>query len=146
MRIRKRIYRSFPKYADLERKYRVRFPLSRFLKALRSMDGSSSEIHFNHHGRDVKAKREILVEIADKVEFVPLVDEIGDEKTVDFRINLRYSYLDERYNPIPLKGDTYLLRTNLERGILTLQLVHTDGPLYTGKEEVISIIKNAIER
>ncbi|MDL5502203.1 MAG: hypothetical protein QSU88_03205, partial [Candidatus Methanoperedens sp.] len=84
----------------------------------------------------IQAKRSIDVEIADKsVDFVPLnkntlgpvLKDITPEGTIDFKINLQYSVLDANYNRVPFKGDTYLLRTNLDNRVLTMNIHLIDG-------------------
>jgi len=84
----------------------------------------------------IQAKRSIEVEIAEKsVDFVPLnkntldsvLRDVSSEGIIDFRINLKYSVLDANYNRVAFKGDTYLVRTNLDKGVLAMNINLMDG-------------------
>lgn len=108
-------------------------------------------------GRPIQAKRSMNIEITDRsVNFYPLNDDtvesiLGDVKnegTIDFKVTLKYSFLDDKFNRVPLKGDSFLVRTRLDSGILTMNVHHIDG---MGRTEcgriadtiVDEIIKNA---
>ncbi|WMW25599.1 hypothetical protein RE474_02430 [Methanolobus sediminis] len=91
-------------------------------------------------GHRIQAKREISVEIvANGIDFSHLnydtvdgvLDTLEPEGIVDFRIHLRYSYLDGKYNRVPFRGDIYLVRAILEHELLVLQINHIDGPKRT---------------
>jgi hypothetical protein len=107
----------------------------------------------------IYAKREIKVEIAENgVDFIPLdktnadyiAENAVDEETIDFRITLQYSYLDEKYNRIPLRGDVYLLRASQRSDILTLCVHHIEGSQHTEcsriADTIIEEIRNRAAR
>jgi len=60
-----------------------------------------------------------------------VLDSLEKEGIIDFRVNLRYSYLDGKYNRVPFKGDVYLVRSIIENELLVLQIIHMDGPMRT---------------
>jgi hypothetical protein len=103
----------------------------------------------------IKAKRSIEVEIAEKsVDFVPLnknsLDsvqrDVTPEGTIDFKINLRYSVLDANYNRVAFKGDAYLVRINLEKGVLIMNIILIDGLGRTDCERIADTIVEEIKR
>jgi hypothetical protein len=73
---------------------------------------------------------------------------VKNEGTVDFKVTLKYSFLDDNFDRVPFTGDSFLVRTHLDSGILTMKVHHTDG---MGRTEcgriadtiVDEIIKNA---
>jgi len=152
--MRKRMYHEFPQEVDFEKKYKVKFGLGRAIRALKSINNSFDNFETylpNRQNYRVTAKRDIRVEVAEKsVDFAPIdkFDEtqIENEGIVDFRISLRYSYLNEKYDRIPIKGDVYLLRVEIKKGILTLYLVRIDGLERTAIDAVAVLIKSAIEK
>jgi len=105
----------------------------------------------------IKAKREIIVEVVHrKTEFVPLTKESLDQVikgdgtgTIDFKIKLQYTRLDDKYRPTPFKGDTYLIRANFEGveqdKMLTLKVHHIDGPRKTECEQIVDTIITELE-
>lgn len=106
-------------------------------------------------GRSIKAKRSISVEITDKsVEFYPLnkstldsvLKDTPGEGTIDFRVHLKYSFLDEKFDRIPFKGDTYLVRTDLENGVLTMKVHNIEGKGRTGCGRIADSIVEEIAR
>ncbi|KCZ70680.1 hypothetical protein ANME2D_02703 [Candidatus Methanoperedens nitroreducens] len=134
----RRTYHQFPQKPELERRYNFRDNLPYIVKVIAGMDGQSGT--FITDAPDlkglIKAKRSIGVEIADRsVNFYPLnkdtfehvLQNIDIEGTIDFRVNLKYSFLDEKYDRVPFMGDSYLVRTELENGILTVKVHHIEG-------------------
>lgn len=106
-------------------------------------------------GRAIKAKRSINVEITDRsVDFYPLnkntlatvLKDIAGEGIVDFRVNLKYSLLDEKFDRIPFKGDSYLVRADLNNGILTMKVHHIDGMKRTDCERIADTIVEEIAK
>jgi hypothetical protein len=106
-------------------------------------------------GHRIQAKREISVEIVyNGIDFSPLnydsvedvLDTLETEGIVDFRIHLRYSYLDGKYNRVPFRGDIYLVRAILEHELLVLQINHIDGPKRTECGRVADTIIDELRR
>jgi hypothetical protein len=106
-------------------------------------------------GRTIKAKRSINVEITDRsVNFYPLnkdslqdvLKDVKTEGTVDFRIALKYSFLDEKFDRVPFKGDSYLVRTQLENGVLTMRIHHIEGMGRTECAKIADTIVDEIKR
>jgi hypothetical protein len=106
-------------------------------------------------GHRIQAKREIGVEIVTNgIDFSPLnydtvegvLDTLEPEGIVDFRIHLRYSYLDGKYNRVPFRGDIYLVRAILEHELLVLQINHIDGPKRTECGRVADTIIDELRR
>lgn len=156
----RRTYHQFPKNPEFERKYNFKADLPYVVKTMAGMDGQSGEFITDspdRKGRPIKAKRSINIEITDKsVDFYPLnnntlVDVLADVKTegkIDFKVTLHYSFLDDKFDRIPFKGDSYLVRTDLKNGILTLAVHNIDGLSRTDSERIAEtvveeIIKNA---
>ena len=54
------------------------------------------------------------------------LDGIESDGTLDFKVSLKYSYLDGKYNRVPFAGDDYLVRAHLDGDLLTLK-VHLDA-------------------
>ena len=138
--MRKRIYHRFPhREIQFEQKYSYHSDLPFLVKVMASIDGKFGMFvteSVTQRGHRIQAKREISVEImTNGVDFSPInyknVDEIIDtiepEGIIDFKITLKYSYLDGKYNRVPFKGDIYLVRVILETNIATLQVNHIDG-------------------
>ena len=157
--MRKRVYRRFPhREIQFEQKYRYHSDLKFLVRVMADLDGkfgmfvTESVAKRDHR---VQAKREIRVEImTNGVDFAPLnpdnfsriTDTIEAEGIIDFRFTLKYSYLDDKYNRVPLKGDTYLVRTILESDIATLQIIHIDGPYVTECGRVADTIIEELRR
>jgi len=156
----KRTYHQFPQKPELERKYNFKADLHYIVRTIARMNGKSGEFITDSpdlKGRPIQAKRSMNIEITDRsVNFYPLNDDtvesiIGDVKnegTIDFKVTLKYSFLDDKFDRVPLKGDSFLVRTRLDSGILTINVHHIDG---MGRTEcgriadtiVDEIIKNA---
>ncbi|MCX9083843.1 MAG: hypothetical protein OIN87_03475 [Candidatus Methanoperedens sp.] len=154
----KRTFHLYPQNPEFEIKFRFEEYLPFLVKIMAGMDGQSGE--FITDGPDRKAtpitaKRSIGIEITDKsVDFVPLnkntlnevLMDVSHEGTIDFKVFLRYSVLDSNYNRIAFKGDTYLVRTNLEGGILKMNIHLTDGNGRTDCERIADTIVEEIKR
>lgn len=148
------MYHEFPQEVDFEKKYKVKFGLGRVIRALKSINNSFDNFETylpNRQNYRVTAKREIRVEITERsVDFAPVdkFDEtqIENEGIVDFRVSLLYSYLNEKYDRMPIKGDVYLLRAEIKKGVLTLYLAHIDGLERTAIDAVAALMKSAIEQ
>ena len=148
------MYHKFPQEVDFEKKYKVKFGLGRVIRALKSLDKTFDNFETylpNRRNYRINAKREIAVEVTERgVDFAPIdrLDEaqIENEGIADFRINLLYSYLSEKYERMPIKGDSFLLRAEIRKGVLALYLVHIDGLKRTPVESVAALIKNTIEK
>jgi hypothetical protein len=65
---------------------------------------------------------------------------------VDFRISLKYSYLDGEYSRVPFKGDVFLARAILEGDVLTLRINHIDGPGRTECGRIADTIVDELRR
>ncbi len=139
--------------------YRETVPYFIHTMALMNRKSGSFTTSLPGGGGKVRAKREIIVEVTGrKTGFIPLNEESlkdvikGDGTgTIDFKIKLQYTYLDEKYRPTPFKGDTYLVRANFEgteqeRKMLTLKVHHIDGPRKTRCEEVVDTIITELEK
>ncbi len=156
----KRIYHQFPQKPELERKYNFRADLPYIVRTIAAINGQFGTFITDSpdlKGRPVQAKRSINVEVTDNsVNFYPLNDstvesvlkDVKNEGTVDFRVTLKYSFLDNKFDRVPFKGDSFLVRARLDGGILTMNVHHIDG---MGRTEcgriadtiVDEIIKNA---
>lgn len=154
----KRMYHQFPKEPEFERKYNFRADLPYLVKIMAGMDGQFG--NFITDGPDrkatpIKAKRSIGIEITDKsIDFIPLnkntmesvLRDVEAEGVIDFRVNLNYSFLDEKFDRIPFKGDSFLVRTDLENGVLTMKVHHIDGMGRTDCERIADTIVDEIVR
>lgn len=156
-----RQYHYYPRAtADVEQKFFYRQTVPYFIYTMALMNkksGSFATISPGGTGK-IKAKREIIVEVTDrKTEFIPLNKDSlkhvikGDGTgTIDFKIKLQYTYLDDKYRLTPFKGDTYLIRANFEgteqdKSMLTLKVHHIDGPKKTRCEEIVDTIITELE-
>jgi hypothetical protein len=143
---------------EFEQKYRYHSDLPFFVKVMANMDGKFGMFvteSVTKRGHRIQAKREIGVEIvANGIDFSPLnydtvegvLDTLETEGIVDFRIHLRYSYLDGKYNRVPFRGDIYLVRAILEHELLVLQINHIDGPKRTECGRVADTIIDELRR
>jgi len=152
----KRTFSQFPQKTEFEQKYNFRSDLPYIVGVMAGMDGEFGE--FITDAPDIKrtpikAKRAINIEISDKrVLFHSLNEDnvssvmcdIDNEGTVDFKVILRYTYLDEKYDRVPFKGDSFLVRTNLENGVLTIKVHHVDGLGRTESAKIAETIVNEI--
>lgn len=157
--MRKRIYHRFPhREVEFEQKYRYTSDLPFFVKVMANMDGKFGMFvteSVTQRGHRIQAKREISVDIVTNgVDFAPLnyenvdaiLDTIEPEGIIDFRVSLKYSYLDGKYNRIPFKGDTYLVRAVLEGDILALQVNNMEGSGRTECGRVADTIIDEVRR
>ncbi|MBU4491195.1 MAG: hypothetical protein KKD69_01900, partial [Euryarchaeota archaeon] len=75
-----------------------------------------------------------------------VLKDVDAEGIIDFRVNLNYSFLDEKFDRIPFKGDSFLVRTDLENGVLTMKVHHIDGMGRTDCERIADTIVDEIVR
>jgi len=139
MDMRKRVYYRFPQRGiHFEQKYRYYEDLPYLVRAMAGMDGKygmfSTESP-DQRGHTIQAKRDIEVYVVENnLDFVRLtldtVDEILEgiesDGMLDFKISLKYSYLDGKYSRIAFAGDDYLARVQLDGDLITLK-VHLDA-------------------
>jgi hypothetical protein len=154
----KRTYHEFPQKPEFERKYNFRADLPYIVRTLAEMDNQFGTFVTDSpdlKGRTIKAKRSINVEITDKsVNFYRLnkdslqdvLKDMKNEGTIDFRIALKYSFLDEKFDRVPFKGDSYLVRTQLENGVLTMKIHHIEGMGRTECARIADTIVDEIKR
>jgi len=154
----RRIYHQFPQKPDFIQKYRFNADLPYIVKIMAEMDGKFGSFITDApdlRGRTIQAKRTINVEITDRTtDFYSLnkntldsvLSDVDNEGTIDFRIDLKYSFLDKKYNRVPFKGDSYLVRTSLENGVLTLKVHHIDGMNRTECRRIADTIVDEIIR
>lgn len=152
----KRTYSQFPQKPEFEQKYNFKADLPYIVGVMAGMDGQFGE--FITDAPDIKrttlkAKRTINIEISNKrVEFQPLnmdnlnsvLQDIEREGTVDFRVILRYSYLDEKFDRVAFKGDSFLVRTSLDNGVLMMKVHRIDGLGRTESGKIADIIVDEI--
>ncbi|MCD4816391.1 MAG: hypothetical protein K8R06_08335 [Methanosarcinales archaeon] len=100
-------------------------------------------------------KRNIAIDIAQaNVDFVSLTNQnlenimldIDQDGTIDFRFRILYSHLNKKYSRIATRGDTFLVRSELANGILTLKVHLADGPGHTTCNEIADTIVDEIDR
>ncbi|VVB93275.1 Uncharacterised protein [uncultured archaeon] len=156
----RRMYHQFPTNPEFERKYNFKEDLPYIVRTMAGMDGQSGEFITDgpdKKGRPIKAKRSINIEITDRsVDFYPLnnstinsvLKNVESEGIIDFKVTLQYSFLNDKFDRIPFKGDSYLVRTGLEDGVLTLKVHNIDGLGRTESERIADtiveeIVKNA---
>ena len=154
----KRMYHQFPKEPEFERKYNFKADLPYMVKVMAGMDGQFGTFITDGPDRKatpVKAKRSINVEITDKsIDFYPLnkntlnsvLRDVTEEGIIDFKVNLKYSFLDDKFERVPFKGDSFLVRADLENGVLTMKLHHIEGMGRTECERVADTIVEEITR
>lgn len=106
-------------------------------------------------GETLDTKRNIAIDIAEaNVDFVPLTNQnlenimldIDHDGTIDFRFRILYSHLNKKYSRIATRGDTFLVRSELADGILTLKVHLADGPGHTTCNEITDTIVGEIDR
>jgi len=154
------MYHQFPKNPEFERKYNFQADLPFIVKTVAGMDGQFGTFITDGPDRKatpIKAKRSINVEITDKsIDFYPLnkntlgsvLKDVSADGIIDFKVSLKYSFLDEKFDRVPFKGDSYLVRADLENGVLTMKVHHIDGMGRTECEKIADtivdeIVKNA---
>ncbi len=154
----KRTYHLFPQKPEFERKFRFEEDLPFLVRAMAGLDGQFGTFITDGPDRKatpINAKRSIEMEIADKsVDFFPLnlhtidsvLKDVTPEGVIDFKVNLRYSILDEKYDRVAFKGDTYLVRANLDRGVLGMNIHLIDGLGRTDCERIADTIVEEIKR
>jgi len=154
----RRTYHLFPQNPEFERKFRFEADLPFLVRTMAGLDGQFGEFVTDGPDRKatpIQAKRSIGVEITDKsVDFVPLnkhtidsiLRDVTPEGMIDFKVNLMYSVLDANYNRVAFKGDTFLVRTNLDNGVLTMKIHLTDGQARTDPERIADTIVEEIKR
>lgn len=156
-----RIYYRFPMEVDFERNYGYNADMRYLVKAIASLHGKSGSVSFETEGPNIKrhvdvvrARRDVLVEITDKkIDFIPLtvdnlsrvLSSIPQSGTIDYRITVRYSYVDNRnFDKMPLKSDVFLVRTTLN-GDLNIRVVNIDGQGRTLPEEIANTIETQLK-
>ena len=154
----KRIYHQIPSKPDFENKYNFQADLPYIVRIMAGMDGKFGTFITDSpdmRGKPIEAKRDIKVEITDKsVEFFPLckdnvesvLADIKNEGKIDFKVSLKYSFLDANYDRVPFKGDSFLVRTSLEKGVLTIKVHHMDGMGRTEASRIAETIVDEIIR
>jgi hypothetical protein len=157
LEMRKREYHHFPKNdVEFQQKYSFWSNLPYLVKTFAGMNDKSGAFQLvTPKGETLKAKRSISVEIAEaNIDFRPLTNDnlnyilgdIDDSGLLDFRIGLLYSYLDKDYKRIPYRKDTFLVRSDLTSGILTLLIHPHDGPGLTTCHEIANTIVTELEK
>jgi len=159
MDMRKRIYYRFPERdVHFEQKYRYYEDLPYLVRTMAGLDGKHEMFTTespDRKGQTTKAKRDIAVYIVENnLDFAHLspasVDAVlvGIESggTLDFKISLKYSRLDEKYKMIVFAGDEYLVRMHLDGDLLTLTVHLDSGPGRTECRQVAGTIVDALRR
>ncbi len=159
MDMRKRIYYRFPQRdVHFEQKYRYYEDLPYLVRTMAGLDGRHEMFTTespDQRGHTIHAKRGIAVYIVENnLDFAHLspasVDAVlvGIESggTLDFKISLKYSRLDEKYKMIAFTGDDYLVRMNLDGDLLTLTVHLDSGPGRTECRQVAGVIVDALRR
>ncbi|KAF5419542.1 MAG: hypothetical protein C5S49_00470 [Candidatus Methanogaster sp.] len=155
MDMRKRIYYHFPQRdVHFEQKYRYYEDIPYLVRTMAELDGIHEMFTTespDRRGHTTKAKREIVVYIVENnLDFAHLspasVDAvlIGIESggTLDWKISLKYSRLDEKYKMIVFTGDDYLVRMHLDGDLLMLK-VHLDSG--SGRTECRQVAGTIVE-
>lgn len=150
----KRTYHRFPQKPEFVQKYNFKADLPYIVKVMAGMDGQFGTFITDTpdlKGRPITAKRTINIEITDKrTDFIPLdkysldsvLADVDNEGTIDFRIILKYSFLDKKYDRVPFKGDSFLVRTSFENGVLSMMVHHIEG---MGRTECARIADTVVE-
>ncbi|HIH44985.1 MAG TPA: hypothetical protein HA257_07935 [Candidatus Methanoperedenaceae archaeon] len=156
--MKQHLYCGFPQEGvDFEQRYRYRADLPYLLRVMAGMDGKFGMFTTKQaqKGEDLKVKRIIKVDIAkNRTDFAPLntgtmeryESGISSDGTLDFKVTLEYTYLDSNYNRVPMKKDSYLVRSQLDNGFLTLGVKHDNGPGLTGSQSIADTIVVELER
>ncbi|MDK2892786.1 hypothetical protein [Methanohalophilus sp.] len=157
--MKKRIYHRFPhREVEFEQRNRYYADLPFLVKVMAGIDGKFGMFvteSVSRKGSRIQARREIEVEIVTNgLDFSRLnyrnvgsiIDTIEFQGTIDFRISLKYSYLDGKYDRVPLRGDIFLVRAILEEDILTLRINHVDGPGRTECGRIADTIIDELRR
>lgn len=155
--MRKRKYYHFPlQNVDFTQKYSFWADFPYLLKTFASMNNKSGYLKLTgNRGETLNIKRNIAVDIAEaNVDFVHLTNQnlekimmnIDKNGTIDFRFRILYSHLDTNYQKVATRGDTFLVRSELADGILTLKIHLMDGPGYTTCNEIADTIVDEIDR
>ncbi|MBC2698810.1 MAG: hypothetical protein HF976_08090 [ANME-2 cluster archaeon] len=155
--MRKRKYHHFPLHnVDFTQKYSFWANLPYLVETFAGMNKKSGSFKLmGNKGETLKTKRNIAIDIADaNVDFVPLTNQnqknillnIDKNGTIDFRFRILYSYLNTKYSRIATRGDTFLIRSELADGILTLKIHLADGPGHTTCNEIADTIVDEIDR
>ncbi|HDJ38810.1 MAG TPA: hypothetical protein ENF24_06500 [Methanosarcinales archaeon] len=137
--MRKRVYYHFPKREPhFEQRYRYYGDLPYLVRTMAGVDGKHGMFSTespDRRGHIIQSRREIEVYIVENnLDFAHLtldnveghLDGIESDGTLDFKVSLKYSYLDGKYNRVPFAGDDYLVRVHLDGDLLTLK-VHLDA-------------------
>ncbi len=155
--MRKRLYHRFPNRApDFEQRYRYKSDLAHFLKVMAGMHKKYGMFEIEAPGgKTVKAKREFHIGIADRgIDFMPLFPEkveklsmeLDPQGTVDFKVEMKYLFMAEGIAGLPSKGDTFVLRADLQGDVLTLTVNLIDGSERTTPAEVANTVVEEIRR
>lgn len=157
--MRKRIYYHFPQRGvHFEQKYRYYEDLPYLVRTMAGLDGRREMFTTespDRRGHTIKAKREIAVYVVENnLDFAHLslacVDAVlvGIESggTLDWKISLKYSRLDEKYKMIAFIGDDYLVRMHLDGDLLTLVIHRDSGPGRTECRQVAGTVVEALRQ
>jgi len=139
MDMRKRVYYHFPKREPhFEQRYRYYGDLPYLVRTMAGIDGKHGMFSTespDRRGHIIQSRREIEVYIVENnLDFAHITLDnveghlggIESDGTLDFKVSLKYSYLDGKYNRVPFAGDDYLVRAHLDGDLLTLK-VHLDA-------------------
>ena len=159
MDMRKRIYYHFPQGdVHFEQKYRYYEDLPYLVRTMAGLDERREMFTTespDRKGQTIKSKREIAVHIVENnLDFAHLSPDsvdavlVGIESggTLDFKISLKYSRLDEKYKMIAFTGDDYLVRMHLDGDLLTLTVHLDSGPGRTECRGVAGTIVDALRQ
>jgi len=155
--MRKRKFYHFPlNDVDFTQKYSFWADFPYLLKTYARMNNKSGSFKLvGNKGETLNTKRNIAVDIAEaNVDFVQLNNQnlekimlnIDKNGTIDFRFRILYSHLDTNYRKVATRGDTFLIRSELSDGILTLKVHLVDGPGHTTCNEIVDTIVDEIDR
>lgn len=155
--MRKRKYHQFPLHnIDFTQKYSFWADLPYLVKTFTGMNNKSGSFKLiGNKGETLDTKRNIAIDIAQaNVDFASLTNQnlenimldIDQDGTIDFRFRILYSHLNKKYSRIATRGDTFLVRSELADGILTLKVHLADGPGHTTCNEIADTIVDEIDR
>lgn len=155
-----RIYYRFPSQIDFERRYGYNADLRYLIKAIAGIHGKTGSKDFETMGLGVKgrvdtvrAKREVEVGVADKrMDFLDLTPQnlaavlptIPPDGSIDFRITVKYLYLDRNFDRTTLQPDVFLVRATVD-GNLNLQVAVAEGQGRTLPEEIANTIETQLK-